>query len=388
MPLAVPGSSSTALVSTAAAATATAAPAAQMEPRLRAIMEGLKVDVATMNTIARAGGETIALYGHLGHDEPAMRTWLSQVLTLDPTARPEDSLKLAKLIIAWEACRKRHDVELEVNAKRAIENLPPQITKEDHKVARISFESKYGKKPDHQIPSEALFQKMLGDMATGWKADKLSAITNLAQEKEMGDKPAGTSMEFDSGGAARLKQQKKEFFVPMPHDEPSLRNRLQVLGAAYGMVKAQHSSNPVLQTFDMELMRDYADYLVGERCWAFCTKDQDGRPTSCPHLGMVLNYEQAVRSLFTELMEAGLDFQAALERALGDDDTRALHFTAQFSMSSHTPECRALSAPCLREKYPSLKVPTAGGDEALSALTSRPTAHSWPSSMPGRRPTS
>ena len=213
-------------------------------------MEGLKVEVPTMETIAKAGGETIGLYGHLASDEPTMRAWLTQVLTLDPAARPMDSVKLAKLIIAWESCRKRHDVELEVNAKRAIDNLPPQVTKEDHKVARTAFEAKFGKKPDFQIPSEALFQKMLGEMATGWKAPRLSAITNLAQEKELGDNtPSGTSMDFDSGGTPKLKQQKKEFFIPMPHDEPSLRNRLLVLGAAYGMVRAQHTSNPILQTF-------------------------------------------------------------------------------------------------------------------------------------------
>ena len=34
-------------------------------------------------------------------------------------------------------------------------------------------------------------------------------------------------------------------------------------------------------------------------------------------------------------------------------------------MSSHTPECRALSAPCLREKYPTLRVPTAGAGRGL-----------------------
>ena len=65
-----------------------------MEPRLRAIMEGLKIPNDKMTLVATAGGETVGLYSHMGQDESGIRSWLTQVLTLDPATRPADALLL------------------------------------------------------------------------------------------------------------------------------------------------------------------------------------------------------------------------------------------------------------------------------------------------------
>ena len=64
---------------------------------------------------------------------------------------------------------------------------------------------------------------------------------------------------------------------------------------------------------------------------------------------MVLDYDLAIRRLQAQLIKKGMDFKKALEAALGDGDTRTLAFTAPFGMRSHLPECRALTAPGLRE---------------------------------------
>ena len=42
---------------------------------------------------------------------------------------------------------------------------------------------------------------------------------------------------------------------------------------------------------------------------------------------------------------------------MADTDTRTLFFTTGFGMDAHTPQCKALSAPGLREIYPSLPAP-------------------------------
>ena len=72
---------------------------------------------------------------------------------------------------------------------------------------------------------------------------------------------------------------------------------------------------------------------------------------ACPHIGQVMAYDQAIRDLAFKLMKTGTDFETALGKAMGDADTRTLHFTTPFGMEATTPACTALSAPGLREIY-------------------------------------
>ena len=77
-------------------------------------------------------------------------------------------------------------------------------------------------------------------------------------------------------------------------------------------------------------------------------------PLACPHIGQVLQYDQAMRDLQARLMKGGMDFKAALEASMADSDTRTLHFTTAFGMEAHTAPCRALTAPGLNEIYANL----------------------------------
>ena len=104
----------------------------------------------------------------------------------------------------------------------------------------------------------------------------------------------------------------------------------------------------------MDVMKEYAEYLCGERVWGFVVKGPNSVPLACPHIGQVLQYDLAIRELQARLMKGGLDFKASLERAMADEDTRILHFTTAFGMEAHTAQCRALTAPGLNEIYGNL----------------------------------
>jgi hypothetical protein len=94
------------------------------------------------------------------------------------------------------------------------------------------------------------------------------------------------SITFDSRGQPTLKTSRKEFFVPMPNDESSLRNRFEVMGACLMMLKMRFLNNYALSTVTPELMREYADYLCGERVWGYVVKDESGLPVSGPSHGL------------------------------------------------------------------------------------------------------
>ena len=162
----------------------------------------------------------------------------------------------------------------------------------------------------------------------------------------------GSALHFDSSGRpTAMKTQKKDFYVPLPDNENALRNRFEVMGACLEMLKMRFMANPVLATASIEVMREYADFLCGDQVWAYVVKGGDGQPLSCPHIGLVRNYDFAIRTLQHRLIKGGLDFAKALEKAMHDNDTRTLNFTTPFSMEAQGKECRALTAPGLSEQY-------------------------------------
>ena len=85
--------------------------------------------------------------------------------------------------------------------------------------------------------------------------------------------------------------------------------------------------------------------------WGFALK-KDGIPYSCPHIGIVLDYDWAIRSKQSKLLNATHDFQRALEDAIADSDLRLLSFTSPFTCQASSHDCHALSAPGLGDMFP------------------------------------
>ena len=372
MALICPGSTTTALV-TGGAGTAAVGLAA-LDPRFLAILTQAEVDTAHMKLLGDAGCKSSQIYGYIGKTEEKLLLFLKRVLNLDPEVRGEDSIPAAKLTIAWEACRKRAEVEVEANAQRAVNRLPPQLTIDDHSAARDALEAKMAAEskaalPDHKVPSENYFEKKCGEIETWLRAEKLSSVTNFAQEENMRTPNAppttGDYMDFDSRGTPTMKTQKKDFYVPMPTNEAGLRNRLDVMGAMFEMMRLRYMANPIIATASIDAMRTYADHLCGQHVWGFVVNGANG-PLACPSIRQVLVYDQAIRELAAKLMKGGRDFKSAMEAAMGDTDTRMLNFTTPFGMEAHTAECKALTAPALQEIYAKLPAVPKGQKRPLA----------------------
>ena len=282
-------------------------------------------------------------------------------MILDPPNDGRAAIPAAKLTMAWDACRKRTELEIENSAHRAANHLPPQLSVDDFPSARVAFEKLMGKEfDDHKLPSENYLEKKIGEIETALRAEKLTMVSSFAQEeRQRTPNSVEQAMHFDSKGHPVMRTQKRDFAVQMPTDENSLRNRFEVMGAMLEILKMKYMSNGIIATSSLSLMKDYVEWLCGKTIWGYVVKGGEGKPISCPSLNMVLNYDYAVRELQHKLMKNGVDFKTALERAMADPDTRTLHFTTPFSMEATGSECRALSAPGLRERFGmSLKTPS------------------------------
>ena len=159
-------------------------------------------------------------------------------------------------------------------------------------------------------------------METCLKAEKLVAVTHLAEEERQKPNQANPGTALLYSGSARvaaaqakiLETGKREFLTKNPGDESSLRNRFEVMGAMLEMLKMRFLSNPTVATASLPLMKEYADWLCGEKVWGFVVMGPDGLPLASPHIGHVLQYDQAIQNLQHRLMKEGTLFDGRSRR--------------------------------------------------------------------------
>ena len=266
MPLNLPGSSTSTLV-TSAAPTGTNTGIDKLDPRFLALLQQNEVAPEHMDALGLAGCKTMALYGHCGSTEERLEKFLKATLGLDVDARVTDAIPIAQLTIVWSACRKRQEVETEAQAQRAANHLPPQLTVEDQASAREALEKKLSKQvPDHKVPSESYFQKKVGEVETVWQAEKLSEVTNLAQELKQKKPRSQTDQHLGVNSKLQLVAETKlpVFTVPMPTDEATFKNRFEIMDNMTHMLQMRFIGNPVLATYEKGMWVEYcSDFLCG-----------------------------------------------------------------------------------------------------------------------------
>ena len=184
MALILPGLSTQALLASPAAPPTGIA---KLDARFQAILNTSKAPEAHQKLLGDAGCESSEILAHIGRDKAELDLFIKRVLGLDPATNGDHAIPAARIHIACTACKKREEVETEAAAHRAVHNLPVQLSLDDHAAAREAYEKLRradGKQPlpDHKIPSELFYEKKVGEMETFLKSDKLTSVTNLAQE--------------------------------------------------------------------------------------------------------------------------------------------------------------------------------------------------------------
>ena len=153
MALSLPGSSSLALVPAAGPATGRA----KLDSRFAALLAQHNVPEAIWDRLGEVGVDNAPLFGNLSTKEETMHVFFKKSLLIDPDANIADLVTQGKLIMLWEACRLRHQVQSKEKAEREVAQLPPQVTVGDFDTARRAYEAYLGfDLPEHLTPSQPL----------------------------------------------------------------------------------------------------------------------------------------------------------------------------------------------------------------------------------------
>ena len=352
---------------------------AKLDARLMAMLSGVNCHQNTMARLGELGVTTVAALTTLVDTRAELRVFLADGLGLDPKKEPkiEHSLEAGKVVMAWEQANKRTEVENKKEAERLSANLPPQLNPDDVILLRKQFEKNLNRGiplSDAETPSKAYLELKVSHAETSWAPERLTEVTSWAQAERH---RLGNAQEKTYGMdelTCSFKVITKPFGIPMPTDSETLRARLKLMGNTYLFLKLKFPQKGVLSTCTKEMWSDYTDFLFGDTVWGFCSRNEADRPVSCPHQGIVMSYDFALRKDMCRRMSEGTDIEAALTAARNDVNLRNFAFLAQFTTEIATPRCRALTAPAFRDIHGAgaasagAKQPGAG-DENKTKLT-------------------
>ena len=296
---------------------------AALEPRFLGLLQQARVPDDIITLLGAKGYDTAHIFGSVTKTDSDFFDFCKAVLNIDPAARADDWVKRSRLTMVWEGCKVRVDVEHKHIAERAVMQLPPQVAIGELEAAKRALEAFKGFEiAKHHCPSEPYFEKKIAHATSFFEAEPLSVVTSKAQEEAHAASPPHT---FDSL-TGTFKQVKKEFMVPLLETDSELRNRFEIMGNAFMMVKMKFGSNPRLASCALNTFTDYAQFLCGSDIWGFVTKDSNGTPTSSPHIGHVRGYDMGIREHAAKAMNNGKDFKSALEGAIADMNLRHIRF--------------------------------------------------------------
>ena len=327
---------------------------AKHDPRFHALLSSLECHENTISRLGELNITSTSALTTLVDTRVALRKFLKVALGLDEDAAGLDgitnTLEQGKVVLAWEQACKRMEVDIKRDAVRLSSNLPPQILAEEVFVLKKQFEQQHNRNrtiTKAQTPSKAYLELKMAQAETMWAAEKLSEVTSLAQaERHRLSNVNEKHMAMDqSGDTCSFKIVTKPFAIAMPSDSEGLRARLKLLGHAFIFLRLHFPTKGVLATATRDVFYDYTEFLFGDDVWNFTTKGEHGLPNACPHQGLVMDLDFALREKVAELMSSGVDIAKAFDDVMGDMKIRQTAFLCNFAIENGSARCRALTAP-------------------------------------------
>ena len=327
---------------------------AKLEARFLALLVSLEFHIDTLARFGELGIRTFNALHTIADDRKDLRTFCKDDLGLDKAQGTPHTLEQGKIISAWETSAERIDVDTTREAQRVAANLPPQITDEDLILLKGRFGKDFNRKkeiPKSECPSRPYLEMKIGLMDSLWHPERLTEVTSLAQAKRHALSNANTKTFGLDETSCGFKMVTKPFGVNMPRNSEDLRARLKPVRNTFLFLRLKNPSKGVLATCTKQVWDDYIEWLFGPEVWGFTSTGEDGKPMSCPHIGIVMDFDYKCRESLAKRMAAGTDIEAAFEEIMGDEKLMLKLFTTQFTTQVNTPACKALSAPAFREVH-------------------------------------
>eukprot|EP00971_Amphidinium_carterae_P346331 6487712-Amphidinium_carterae.1 len=239
----------------------------------------------------------------------------------------ERRLNCARLVDAWDVCKRRCDEVVRRQAEQRASRAPITLPKGSLLEMRRAYEEKFEPVDDKVWPSSDLLERRFEEIEeNAVQAEPLSSVVPVS------DAPSDQlDAVVDSTGALRVKRTSHK--LPLPGNSEQLRTRLRTLALSFQVARARHPTRAWLATTSESVWRSHVDYVLGDRVFGF--EHEYSGMSFRPEWSTVLRYELEIRKLaLYKVMLQGIDLAAALLLARQCSETRERYFTTQVALSA------------------------------------------------------
>ncbi|CAE8596004.1 unnamed protein product, partial [Polarella glacialis] len=224
------------------------------------LWEDASLGIDRQHALSLAGYGTVRRFVGLGETKAAARAALVAELGLDP-ATAEGRLALSVLVGIWGAAGKTDEKEESLRAEAKVMGVARPVTSIERIAMRKVVEARYGKKPGSEIPVPTYLAETLEEVENSEPAaSRLDEILSIEDSKVQ-----SISAGLNASGLVQVARTKNKVLLPSNSEE--LRTRLKVESNAWLMLKTKFPNRTWLRSLDPTDFLDYAEYLLGKKCY-------------------------------------------------------------------------------------------------------------------------
>ena len=315
-----------------------------LEQDLSYVLESKKLPEEIMAHFVALDITEMSTFTHIADAAPDLRVWAKSAFFLDPTAAAKDSTNLAKILAAWEACKKRIKKQDDQESDQRAAGLPASSMKGKHVEMRQTYSTLHNNKvilPKSETPSSNYVDLMLDQLEDGeFMAESLREVTSL---DEVLDVQEPSELGWAPGGGFKLKRTKKE--VPLPNTTEELRHRHRLMSVKLLMMKTKYPSRRVFKDITKDTIPSLTDHILGEKVKGLTFKDASGAVVGSAQWTQCIEFEHQLRLHAIDLVNLeGKSFGEAFKMAMANKDLREQHFSTPSSVNAAVAAAQAAVA--------------------------------------------
>ena len=274
--------------------------------------------IVTMNTLATIVSKPEEL-----------RELVKDEFGIDSASNLQSRVKVANLVVAWDAACARMKKQSEIEGELATKHLVKPLSTNEYTAMRQAWEKRYWVLDEEFIPARTYLEKRAEDLEQEeFKAEPLSAV--LAKDQDDTDVlvPVWSS-------TGNLTMKKGATSSEEPKNPEQLRKRMKILSIGMMFLGIRHSNRGYLQGLNPQLFEDYVTYLLSEHCYAMQGKSAEGFTISGPSWGQLLIYEfQVRRRAWQRVQNENMAFRDALRTSWMDPVVKERYLTTPVALTS------------------------------------------------------
>ena len=299
-----------------------------VQSNLRWILDDNEVEQDVQVALYHVGFVKLRIFVGPGESRQEVRQALKESFGLDVAADLKTRQRVAMVLAACDGAKDYSAKETAVRVEAQTSRLPRPINAIEHLATRESYEKRFIKLRDSEVPSKHFLGKKTEDVEENDpKVERLQEVTS----KEDGEEEYLTT-DFDDSGVIKVRRGGRDGKLPTSPEE--LRAKHKLIGNPWLFMKSKHGNRPWLADLDTGDYPRLSDHVLGKHCYGLRVQGPDGSSQG-PRWQLVSDYDYQVRKKAYEFVtNTNATISSALRGACASSEVKELYLVTPMALGA------------------------------------------------------